>query len=162
MPRKPQKWGQKCRCLAGSISKYVWIFEIYYGKKVVVLAPLLRTVDLVRPVSVAIDTRLAHNVVMRLVEGFWNVGHCVTMDNFFISISPFTTHLFRVVYIWGTICSTWINLPLAFKNTHVFKNIEEGTTLWRMHNSRVISFVMSKDKKHVVLLSIYSSLVRAL
>jgi hypothetical protein len=32
MPKKPQKWGIKVWCLAYSISKYVYNFDIYCGK----------------------------------------------------------------------------------------------------------------------------------
>ena len=32
MPKKPIKWGLKLWCLACASSKFIWNFEVYYGK----------------------------------------------------------------------------------------------------------------------------------
>ena len=35
------------------------------------------------------EAKLAHNVVMKLLEGIWDLGHFVNMDNFLTSINLF-------------------------------------------------------------------------
>jgi len=57
MPKKPQKWGIKVWCLADSVSKYVFNFDIYCGAHSVVVATDVPDTPLVPP-------RLAHNVVL--------------------------------------------------------------------------------------------------
>jgi hypothetical protein len=156
MPKKPQKWGLKVWCVACSISKFVWNFEIYCGKENGIIPP-----PLVQPQPMVGDARLAHNVVLRLLDGLWDLGHCVTMDNYFTSIGLFTTLLAKGMYACGTIRANRIGLPLCLKNTSSFKNVPQGTTLWRMHDSGTISCVMWKDKKPVLLLSTHSVPIQA-
>ena len=89
MPKKPVKWGLKVWCLACSTSKYVWIFEVYCGKG---NAPIKLGHAQVLPNRIITpmhcgEPRLAHNVVLKMVEGLGNVRHLVVMDNFFSSIA---------------------------------------------------------------------------
>ena len=44
-------------------------------------------------------TKLTYVVVMRLIEGLWDHGHFVTMDNFFTSIELFNNFLSRGIYM---------------------------------------------------------------
>lgn len=152
MPKKPQKWGLKVWCLACSVSKYVWSFEIYCGKEDVVVPP---------PLHPDADARLANNVVIRLLDGLWNRWHVVTMDNFFSSISLFTSLLSRGVYATGTVRANRVGLPGFSKNLTGFKNVIQGTIVWKMHVSRTISCVMWKDKKPVLLISTHSNPIQA-
>ena len=91
-------------CLTSSISKYVWNFEIYYGKENAipphpptptapprVSSPINHDVDskcegqyggsprtgqMLQVQPRIGDAKLAHNVVLQLVDGLWDVGHC--------------------------------------------------------------------------------------
>ena len=108
------------------------------------------------------EAKLAHAIVMRLVEGLWDCGHFITMDNFFTNIGLFKDLLSRGVYVCGTVRANRVGLLSALKNTQAFKNMEQGTTIWRMHNSRSISYVMWKDKKLVLLLSTHATPIQAL
>ena len=56
------------------------------------------------------DTKSAHNVVMELVDGLWNVGSCMTMNNFFSSIGLYTMLLLCGIYTCGTIRANHIGL----------------------------------------------------
>lgn len=83
VPKKPQKWGLKVWCLADSVTKYVYNLEFYTGKDSIVMPSIGEIVELGPTVG---EANLAYNVVMRLCEGFENVGHCLTIDNYFSSI----------------------------------------------------------------------------
>ena len=39
-----------------------------------------------------------HYVVIRLLEGLWDIGHFVTMDNFFLSVVLFKEFLAHGMY----------------------------------------------------------------
>ena len=107
------------------------------------------------------EAKLAHAIVMRLLEGLWDCGHFITMDNFFTNIGLFKDLLSCGVYACGTVRANWDGLPSALKNTRAFKNMEQGTTLWRMHDSRSISYVMWKDKKPMLLFSTHAMRMQA-
>jgi hypothetical protein len=93
MPNKPQKWGLKVWCLADTVSKYN--FAIYCGKSMEnVLQPTSRG-----------EPRLAHNVVLNMVEGLDGKGHVVVMDNYFSSVGLFTEMASRGIYTTGTMRS---------------------------------------------------------
>ena len=106
------------------------------------------------------QSKLAHNVVMRLL-GLWDVGHFVTMDNFFSSIAIFKELLVRGVYACGTIRTNCIGLPSILRNSRTFKNLPQDTTMWRMHDSRTMAFVMWKDKIPILLLSTHGWPIQA-
>lgn len=82
-----------------------------------------------QPPSIVGDAHLAHNVVLRLVDGLWDRSHCVTIDNYFASTSLFTTSLAEGMYACRTIRSNRIGLPLKLKNTKALKNEPQGNTL---------------------------------
>ena len=160
MPNKPQKWSLKVWCLACSVLKYVRNFEVYCGNKnpipppsndgpLIVVAPPLH------------QSNLAHNVVMRLLKGLWEVGHFVTMDNFFSSVALFKDLLGCGVYACSTIRTNCIGIPSILRNTRAFKNLPQGTTMWRMHDSHTMASVMLKDKKPVLLLFIHGQPIQA-
>ena len=107
------------------------------------------------------DAKLPHNVVMHLVDGLWDVGHCVTMDNFFSNIGLFTTLLARGMYACDTVKQNQVGLPSILENTSIFKNVAQGTIFWRMHDSGTISCLMWKDKKLVLLLSTHAMSIQA-
>jgi hypothetical protein len=132
LPNKPQKWGLKVWCLACSVSKYVWNFEFYCGKQD---PPSQQAPDLVPPIVPPLvphvpqgESKLAHNVVLRMLEGLWNRGHLVVMDNFFSSIGLFKELLSKGTYACGTMRSNRVGLPTDLKNTNSFKNSPQGTT----------------------------------
>ena len=49
------------------------------------------------------DAKLAHDVVMRLLDGLWNMEHYVIMVNFLSSIGLFLELLSKDMYANGTI-----------------------------------------------------------
>jgi hypothetical protein len=86
---KPEKWGIKIWCLADSITKYVYDFDIYMGKNNVATQdpPLPRG-----------GGNLAQGVVLKLMDGLENEGRMVVMDNFFTSIELFQKLHVRGIY----------------------------------------------------------------
>ena len=132
MPNKHEKWSLKVWCVACSISTYVWNFEIYCGKEIVPPplpqempshGPPRPSPPLPPPRAPRDETHLAHNVVLRLLEGLWNIGHIVMMDQFFNSIGLFMDFLARGTYVIGIFRSNKKGLPSHLKNERAFKNV---------------------------------------
>ena len=74
MPKKLEKWGLKVWFLACSISKYVWNIKVYCRKENMNLVH----VENVNPNLALIccgELRLAHYIVLRMVEGLAYVEH---------------------------------------------------------------------------------------
>jgi hypothetical protein len=102
------------------------------------------------------ESKLAYEVVLKMVSGLEGKGHLLVMDNYFSSIGLFQDLLSRGIYATGTMRSNCIGLPTDLKNTKAFRRSIQGTTKWRMHQSRSISCVMWKDKKSVLLISTHA------
>ena len=133
MPNKLEKWGVKVWCLACSISKYVWNFKANCGKEYpLIVAAMDQDIEPAPPFPLTThgEAKLAHNLVVRLLEGLWHHGHVVVMDNYFSSIRFFLDLLARGTYATGTVRANRIGLPKDLKNTKAFKNVSQGTTSW--------------------------------
>ena len=163
MPNKPQKWGLKVWCLACSTSKYVWSYKVYCGKEI----SLPQVED---PISLANsnthgvrqgEPKLAHNVVMKMVDGLANFGHHVVMDNFFSSIGLFMELLSLGIYATSTVRPNRVGLPMDLKDTKRFKNSLQGFVLWRTHNNQQVCCVMWKDKKPMLLILTHALPIQA-
>jgi hypothetical protein len=150
MPKKPEKWGIKVWCLADSSSKFVYNFDIYCGKNVEA------EVRVVVPQGKA---SLAHAIVMKLLQGLEDRGHCVVMDNYFFSIGLFKDLALKGTYATGTIRSNRIGLPTRLRTLKSWKRSPHGHLEWAMHESRNISCVMWKDKCPVLIISSHAMLV---
>ena len=79
--KRLEKWGVKLWILANSVSKYVYMFDVYCGKNLGVEENRLRPRD---------EANAAHEVVMEMLQGLEGKGHCLVMDNFFCLV-----HLFK-------------------------------------------------------------------
>jgi hypothetical protein len=112
MPKKPEKWGRKVWCLADSSSKFVFNFNIYYGKNVEAE---------VRVVVPQGEASLAHAIVMKLLQGLENKGHCIVMDNYFSSIGLFKDLALKGTYATGTIRSNHVGLPTNLRTLKLWK-----------------------------------------
>jgi hypothetical protein len=130
--------------LADSVSKFIYCFEIYCGKN------LEAEVRVEEP---QVEASAAYRVVMKLLKGLEEKGHCVVMDNYFCSIPLFKALAKKGIYATGTVRSSRIGLPLHLKNTKAWKRCEQGHIEWAMHDSRFISCIMWKDKCPVLLIS---------
>ena len=164
MPNKLEKWGLKVWCLPCSTSKYVWNFEVYYGKECL---PAEVPLDpngippLLPPPASCGEAKLAHNLVVQLLQGLWYRGHVVVMDNYFSNICLILDLLERGMYAIGTVRANRIGLPEDLRNTKSFKNVPQDTTIWEMHDDRHICCVMWKDKKPVFLISTHEVSIQA-
>jgi hypothetical protein len=147
MPNRPQKWGLKVWCLADAVSKYVYNFAIYCGKSME---------NVVQPATRG-EPRLAHNVVLNMVEGLDGKGHVVVMDNYFSSVGLFTEMATRGIYATGTMRSNRVGLPEEFKDMKSFNaRATQGDLEWRMYDSYGIGCVLWKDKHPVLILSTHA------
>jgi hypothetical protein len=144
MPKKPKKWGIKFWVLANSVSKFIYCFDIYCGKN------LEAEVRIPRP---SVQAGAAYGMVMNLLHGLEEKGHCVVMDNYFCSILLFRDLEAKGIYATSTVRSNRIGLPSHLKNTRAWRRYEEGHIEWAMHESIRISCVMWKEKCHVLLIS---------
>jgi hypothetical protein len=147
MPKKPEKWGIKFWVLADSSSKFIYCFDIYCGKN------LEAEVRVEAPSG---QGGAAYGVVMNLLRGLEDKGHCVVMDNFFTSVPLFRDLASKGIYTTGTIRSNRIGIPSHLKNTRTWRRCEQGHLEWAMHDSRGMSCVMWKDKCPVLLLSTHA------
>jgi hypothetical protein len=147
MPKKPEKWGIKFWVLADSVSKFIYCFEIYCGKNLEVE---------VRVEGPRGDASAAYGVVMKLLRGVEEKGHCVVMDNYFCSIPLFVDLAKKGIYATGTVRPNRIGLPLHLRNTKAWKKCEQGHIEWAMHDSRLMGCVMWKDKCPVLLISTHA------
>jgi hypothetical protein len=89
-----------------------------------------------------VEAAVAYNVVMKLLRGLEEKGHCVVMDNYFCSIPLFEELVRKGIYATGIVRSNHIGLPQHLKNTKFWKRCEQGHIEWAMHESRTISCVM--------------------
>jgi hypothetical protein len=103
MPKKPEKWGIKFWVLADLVLKFIFTFVIYCGKN------MEADFRVERPLG---ESGAAYGMVMKLLFGLEEKGHCVVMDNFFFSISLFQELVREGFYAIG-----WFNLTaLGFCN----------------------------------------------
>jgi hypothetical protein len=148
MPKKTKKWGIKFWVLADSISKYIYCFEIYCKKN------LEAEIRMEGPRA---EANATYGVVMKLLNGLEEKGHCVVMDNYFCSIPLFEDLVTKGIYATGTFRSNHIGLPSHLKNMKAWKRCEQGHIEWSMYNSRSLSCAMWKDKCPVLLLSTHAN-----
>ena len=78
---------------------------------------------------------------------------CCGDGYFFSSIGLFKEFLSNGIYAMGTVRPNWVGLPSELADTKSFKNHPHGHTLWRMNDSQIVSCVMWKDKKPLLLIS---------
>ena len=88
------------------------------------------------------ESKLIHEVVLKIVSGLERKGHLLVMDNYFSLIGLFQDLLSRGIYATNTMRTNHIGLSIDLKNTKAFKRSIQGTTEWQMHQSRSISCVM--------------------
>jgi hypothetical protein len=135
--------GIKFWMLADSTSKFIYFFEVYCGKNLEVE---------VRFEVPRGEGGAAYGVVMQLLQGLEDKGHCVVMDNFFCSVPLFKDLASKGIYATGTARSNRIGIPSHLKNTKAWKQCEQGHIEWAMHDSWGLSCVMWKDKCPVLLI----------
>ena len=108
MPKKPQNWKIKVWCLADSVSKYVYNFNIYCSK-----------VENIGGRDVLVecgDGSMARSAVLKLMVGLEGKGHVVVTDNYFSSIEVFIELANMEIYATGTMRANRIGLPQLLKD----------------------------------------------
>jgi len=113
---KPTKWGIKLWVLADSSNGYTIDFNIYIGRAAG------------RDIS---EYGLGYDVVMCLMEPYFNQGYHLYVDNFYTSV-PLMKHLFeKGVPATGTILETRRSFPANLKNSKEWaKGKERGSMRW--------------------------------
>jgi hypothetical protein len=146
--QETREMGIKFWVLADSVSKFIYCFEIYCGKN------LEAGIRIQGPRG---EASAAYGVVMTLLTGLEEKGHCVVMDNYFCSIPLFEDLAKKGIYATGTVRSNRIGLPSHLKNTRAWKRCDQGHIEWAMHDSRLMSCIMWKDKCPVLLISTHAN-----
>jgi hypothetical protein len=118
MPKKPQKWGIKVWCLADSTLRYVYDIDIYCGRN---------GGNGNVPQARRGEPRLAHSIVMKLIEGNHGKGHCLVMDNYFTSVGLLEELAAHGTYGTGTVRFNRVGIPQDFKDTRDFNRVPQGT-----------------------------------
>ena len=113
MLNKLEKWGLKVWCLACSTLTYIWNFEVYCRKENILLI-VAENVDESLTLVQHSEPKLAHNVVLRMVEGLLQVNHIVVMDHFFSSIGLFKELLSKGMYSTNTMRPSWVGIAFRF------------------------------------------------
>ena len=108
MPNKPEKWRIKVWCMADSTLKYVYNFEIYYGKDPNVLGG--------QALARNGEGNMASNVALGLMIGLEGKGHVVVCNNYFSSIELFMELYSRNIYGMGTMRFNHVGLPSELSN----------------------------------------------
>lgn len=83
-------------------------------------------------------------------------GYIIVIENYFTSVGLFKKLLDMGIYAIGTMRSNYIGLPVQLSDTKEFNKNVHGTLDWSMHDSKKLSCIVWKDKKLVLLLSIYA------
>ena len=150
MPKKQEKWRIKFWMLLDSTSKFIYYFEVYCSKILEV------EVKFEEPCG---EGGAAYEVVMRLVQGLEDKGHCVVMDNFFCSVPLFKDLASKGIYATGTVRSNRIGIPSHLKYTKAWKRCEQGYMEWAMHDNCGLTCIMWKDKCPILLISTHVLLI---
>lgn len=96
--------GYKIWCLAVSVNKYIWNFDVYCGKF------FTRVGDVAKSNKVGVG--MGHKVV-RDFMGLEGRGHVIVIDNFFTSVPLLRELLFAGLYTTRTARGNRIGLPIA-------------------------------------------------
>jgi hypothetical protein len=70
------------------------------------------------------EASLAHPIVIKLLQGLENKGHCIVMDNYFSSTSPFKDLALKGTYATGTIRSNRVGLSTWLRTLKLWKRSE--------------------------------------
>ena len=115
--KKPEKWGIKFWVLTDASSKFIYCFDIYCGKN------LELEVRIEAPSG---QGGAAYSIVMNLLQGLEDKGHCVVIDNFFTSIPLFRELASKGIYATGRVRANRIGRPLHLKNIRTWRRCEQG------------------------------------
>ena len=72
------------------------------------------------------EASATYGVVMNLLHGLEDKGHCIVMENYFYSILLFEDLVRKGIYATWTLHSNRIGLPQNLKNTKSWKRCEQG------------------------------------
>lgn len=139
---KSARFGMKSFELCESRTGYLYKFEIYAGKD--------DSQSHTSAPSVALAGKSA-SVVIDLLKGLENRGHCVTMDNFYNSPALARYLKFLGFDCLGTLRPNRKHVPIEVKN--VPRNVARGSIIARHCGD--VSCIAWKDTKVVTMISTY-------
>ena len=141
---KPTKWGIKLWVLADSSNGYTIDFNVYIGRAAG------------REVSA---NGLGYDVVMKLMNPFFNQGYHLYVDNFYTSVTLFKDLFARGVGATGTIVETRRDFPVNLKGGKQWaKGKDRGSMRWERDppclalqwlDNKVVSVITTIDKANV-------------
>ncbi|KAL9952183.1 hypothetical protein ACROYT_G039398 [Oculina patagonica] len=141
---KPTKWGIKLWVLADSSNGYTIDFNVYIGRAAG------------RKVSA---NGLGYDVVMKLMDPFFNQGYHLYVDNFYTSVTLFKDLFDRGVAATGTILENRRDFPVNLKNSKQWaKEKDRGSLRWERDppclalqwlDNKVVSVITTIDNANV-------------
>jgi hypothetical protein len=169
MPKKPVRFGIKIWVAADALSKYLWDFEVYYGKTGNPHDDNSSNSDDGTEVECTGDGSTARlgkgegftswNVVKSLMQKLGGRGHIVTTYNFFTSIPLFLDLLENGTMATGTLRENRKYVPRAMFAKKISKSKDISWVDYRMHREGKVCCAVWKDKQPVVLLSTHAEAV---
>ena len=141
---KPTRWGIKLWVLADSSNGYTIDFNVYIGKVV----------------GQEVSAKgLGYDVVMRLMNPYFDQGYHLYVDNFYTSPTLFKDLFARGVGATGTVRETRRDFPEALRNSKQWaKGKERGSVRWgrdppclalQWLDSKVVSMLTTIDNANV-------------
>jgi hypothetical protein len=106
MTKKPEKWGVKLWLLADSVLKFIYSFEIYFTKN---LEPKVKIEGPCGKVGIVCG------VVLEMLHGIEEKGHCIVINNHFFSIPLFQDLVQKGIYSTKMVRSHHIGFPSHFE-----------------------------------------------
>ena len=141
---KPTKWGIKLWVLADSSNGYTIDFNVYIGRAAG------------REVSA---NGLGYDVVMKLMDPFFDQGYHLYVDNFYTSVTLFKDLFARGVAATGTILENRRDFPVNLKNGKQWaKGKDRGSMRWEREppclalqwlDNKVVSVITTIDNANV-------------
>ena len=132
IPKKRSRFGIKTYELCDSITGYLWNFSVYTGKAMA---------------SAASDLSSSSQIVIDLMAGLLNKGHCVITDNFYTCPALFQSLITHKTDAFGTVRLHRKGMPSALKKA----KLKKGETKFR--RSGKLLAISWHDKRQVSMLS---------
>ena len=114
--QKTAEVGHKDLVIGDFVSKFMYNFDIYCSQNL----GNARGVGRGRR-----ETTMAHEVITKLTTSLQNVGHYITMDNYFTSILLLVEFASKGIYGTVIVRINCIGLPSHLKNAKAFKKVPQ-------------------------------------
>ena len=71
------------------------------------------------------EPKLAHSVVLKMIEDFTNLNHIIVRNHVFFKHRIFHGPFIYEIHVTGIVRPNWVELPNDLKDTKSFKNLKQ-------------------------------------